>query len=43
VIEVKLVDVSRLAQMGWQAQIPLEQGIRETYQWCLANRDAARA
>lgn len=39
----KLMDVSRLAQMGWQAQIPLEQGIRETYQWYLANRDAARA
>lgn len=39
----KLMDVSRLAQMGWQAQIPLELGIRETYQWYLANRDAARA
>ncbi len=39
----KLMDVSRLARMGWQAKIPLEQGIRETYQWYLANRDAARA
>ncbi|MFM2279230.1 MAG: GDP-L-fucose synthase [Pseudomonadota bacterium] len=39
----KLMDVSRLAQMGWQAQIALEQGIRDTYQWYLDNRNAARA
>ena len=39
----KLMDVSRLAQMGWRAQIGLEQGIHETYQWYLDNRDAARA
>ena len=39
----KLMDVSRLAQMGWRAQIGLEQGIRETYQWYLDNRDAVRA
>lgn len=38
----KLMDVSRLAQMGWQAEINLEQGIRQTYQWYLDNRDAAR-
>lgn len=38
----KLMDVSRLAQMGWRARIALEQGIRETYQWYLDNRDAAR-
>lgn len=38
----KLMDVTRLAQMGWQAQIDLEQGIQETYQWYLDNRDAAR-
>jgi GDP-L-fucose synthase len=39
----KLMDVSRLAQMGWRAQIGVEQGIRETYQWYLDNRDAVRA
>jgi nucleoside-diphosphate-sugar epimerase len=39
----KLMDVSRLSQMGWQADIALEQGIRDTYQWFLDNRDAARA
>jgi nucleoside-diphosphate-sugar epimerase len=38
----KLMDVSRLAQMGWHAQIALEQGIRDTYQWYLDNRDLAR-
>ncbi len=38
----KLMDVSRLTQMGWKAQISLEQGIRDTYHWYLDNRDAAR-
>jgi len=38
----KLMDVSRLAAMGWQARIPLEQGIEETYRWFLA-ADALRA
>ena len=33
----KLMDVSRLAAMGWKARIDLEQGVRETYQWFLAN------
>lgn len=33
----KLMDVSRLAAMGWKARIGLEQGVRETYQWFLAN------
>jgi GDP-L-fucose synthase len=27
----KLMDVSRLAALGWHAQIPLEQGLRDTY------------
>ena len=31
----KLMDVSRLAQMGWRAKIDLEDGIAETYQWFL--------
>lgn len=33
----KLMDVSRLAGMGWRARIPLQQGIAETYEWFLAN------
>lgn len=38
----KLMDVSRLAAMGWQAQIELDQGIRETYDWFLNNIDSFR-
>ena len=33
----KLMDVSRLADMGWRSSISLENGIAETYQWFLAN------
>lgn len=29
----KLMDVSRLARMGWRAQIPLETGVPDTYRW----------
>lgn len=29
----KLMDVSRLARMGWRAKIGLEDGIKETYRW----------
>lgn len=32
----KLMDVSRLARMGWKATIGLDKGIGETYQWFLA-------
>ncbi|KUJ86163.1 GDP-fucose synthetase [Ruegeria marisrubri] len=32
----KLMDVTRLANMGWRARIGLEEGIRETYRWYLA-------
>jgi GDP-L-fucose synthase len=31
----KLLDVSRLAQLGWTAKISLEEGIRKTYEWYL--------
>jgi GDP-L-fucose synthase len=31
----KLMDVSRLAQMGWRASIELRDGLRESYQWFL--------
>lgn len=36
----KLMDVSRLARLGWQASIGLEDGIRETYAWFLQQNDA---
>ena len=38
----KLMDVSRLADMGWKASIDLENGVRETYQWFLDNQDSFR-
>ncbi|TRZ40967.1 GDP-L-fucose synthase family protein [Robertkochia marina] len=31
----KLLDVSKINQQGWQAQISLEEGILSTYQWFL--------
>lgn len=39
----KLLDVSRLANLGWRASIPLEEGIRQTYEWYLANQGHLRA
>ena len=38
----KLMDVSRLSAMGWRAQIGLEEGIAQTYQWFLENYAAIR-
>ena len=38
----KLMDVSRLTQMGWSAQIGLDQGLAETYEWFLANSETFR-
>lgn len=38
----KLLEVSRLASMGWTAKIPLKQGIRQTYDWFLANAQRLR-
>ncbi|WP_337840977.1 GDP-L-fucose synthase [Rheinheimera sp.] len=34
----KLMDVSRLKALGWQASVSLEQGLATTYQWFLANQ-----
>lgn len=34
----KLMDVSRLAQMGWRARIQLADGVAETYRWFLASQ-----
>jgi nucleoside-diphosphate-sugar epimerase len=35
----KLMDVARLKGLGWQAQIALEQGLQDTYQWFLDHQD----
>ena len=36
----KLMDVSRLARMGWSAKTPLNVGIRQTYDWFINQGDA---
>jgi GDP-L-fucose synthase len=33
----KLLDVSRLNNLGWEAQITLKEGIKDTYQWFKEN------
>ena len=38
----KLLDVSRLAALGWQAKVGLRDGLERTYQWFLANQAAIR-
>mgnify|MGYP005811546583 FL=1 len=38
----KLMDVSRLTDLGWTPTIDLEQGIEETYRWFLTNDNSAR-
>jgi GDP-L-fucose synthase len=39
----KLLDVSRLHALGWQARIPLRDGIEQTYQWFLQHQNELRA
>lgn len=39
----KLLDVSRLDELGWQATISLEQGISETYDWMVRHWDGISA
>ncbi|MBW5812746.1 GDP-L-fucose synthase [Yersinia kristensenii] len=38
----KLLDVTRLAKLGWTYKISLEQGLKVTYQWFLHNQDKIR-
>ncbi|MEM0898847.1 MAG: GDP-L-fucose synthase [Pseudomonadota bacterium] len=38
----KLMDVTRLADMGWRAKIDLENGVKNAYEWYLDNRETAR-
>lgn len=38
----KLLDVSRLTNMGWHARIGLIDGLRDTYRWFLSNASEAR-
>ena len=38
----KLLDVSKLNNLGWQADIQLNDGIKSTYEWFLDNIDKFR-
>jgi len=38
----KLLDVSRLKSMGWQYNVSLEQGLKNTYEWFLNNIETIR-
>ncbi|MCK4794982.1 MAG: GDP-L-fucose synthase [Desulfobacteraceae bacterium] len=33
----KLLDISKLTDLGWKPKISLKEGIRQTYDWCLKN------
>ena len=39
----KLLDVSKLHALGWQASIPLRAGVAATYQWYLRHLAEAKA
>ena len=38
----KLLDVSRLKSLGWEATISLEEGLTDAYQWFCGHQDDAR-
>src|SRR5450759_203604 len=38
----KLLDSTRVTQLGWRAQINLREGVRRTYEWYEKTEDAAR-
>jgi GDP-L-fucose synthase len=38
----KLLDVSRLSELGWRPRIPLKEGIEGTYSWFQAHAQGAR-
>ncbi|WP_317197566.1 GDP-L-fucose synthase family protein [Sphingobacterium bovistauri] len=35
----KLMDVSKMNELGWKHQVELEEGIQRTYEWFLKNQD----
>ena len=39
----KVLDVSRINQLGWNSEISLEHGLKETYDWFVANSNKLRA
>lgn len=39
----KLLDVSYLQSLGWEANTPLQKGVQQTYKWFLDNQEDIRA
>jgi len=39
----KLLDVTRLARLGWRARLGLREGLAQTYAWYLKHHDIARS
>lgn len=39
----KLLDSSRMKELGWESSIKLEEGIRTTYEWYTLNEESVRA
>ncbi|MBL9177251.1 MAG: hypothetical protein JNM65_04250, partial [Verrucomicrobiaceae bacterium] len=38
----RLLDVSRMDNLGWKAATGFREGVEQTYRWFLANRATAR-
>ena len=38
----KLLDVTRLADLGWKASISLEEGLTQTYEWFVGQETMIR-
>jgi GDP-L-fucose synthase len=38
----KLLDVTKLSDLGWEAEISLEDGVRSTYEWFVRQHATAR-
>lgn len=38
----KLLDIARMRALGWEARIPLDEGLAQTYRWFLDHRSSAR-
>ena len=36
----KLMDITKMHDLGWKHQVELEEGIEKTYQWFLTNNDS---
>ena len=42
-IEASVFNVDRLAELGWQYTVDLEQSLARTYQWFLKNQSSLRS